>query len=81
MRYEPQTYAQAFLEALEDAPEGKHAELARRLLGTVRKNGDWPGVRKILREVERLVVRRSGGRMIRAEFAREAPEPSAKALR
>ena len=73
MKYPPEAYAEAFAEALEEksAPD---SQLIKRFLSTIDKNGDWPSVKKIFNLIVKKIVKRSGGRSMSAEFAREMPK-------
>lgn len=71
MKYSPELYAKAFFEAARAVPEKKQGEIISRFLQVIRKNGDWPLIKKIFRQVCSLVIRARGGRMIVLEFARD----------
>jgi F0F1-type ATP synthase delta subunit len=73
MKYSVHTYAQAFVEALEDR-EGKikdEATLGKNFLALVRRYGDESHLPNILDEASRLARGKSGIRQITIESARE----------
>lgn len=75
MRVAPSEYAQAFLAVLE---KGAREEAALgRLKDLLIKNGDRAKAPRVLEEIERRIAARSGGKVVRIEFARE-PEPKVK---
>jgi F0F1-type ATP synthase delta subunit len=71
MKYRPEMYAQAFLGALEDAPKKDARALLSRFVSTVSRHGDSVRFPQIVKELERELVRRAGGRMIRVTSARK----------
>lgn len=74
MRHSPETYAEAFLEALETKPSDE-AGLVKRLLGLAMKNGDASALPKILKAIQAKFVKKNKGRMIVVEVARKlSPE-------
>jgi len=74
MRYAPAAYAQAFLAALSGGDEAEKRRKIMRFLALIKKNGDWPSMRKIQAEVERRAVHKAGGKLVKLEFARAVPD-------
>lgn len=75
MKYAPELYAYAFIDILSKAvPSNVKAlpedVLCRRFLEVIRKNGDMLGIDKILKYVERALIKKDGGQFIKLEFAR-----------
>ena len=62
MRFKPTDYAKAYMETKPATQD---------ILGVVEKHGDMGRLEKILAEIEKLVVKEAGGRMINMEFARK----------
>ena len=69
MSISAQTYARAYVEAGLTAQAGKEAEPSK-LLATLRKRGDLHKATSVASEVERLITKERGGRMVKVEFAR-----------
>ncbi len=70
----PKNYAQAFMSYLDslDSKDGKgsgHDKAIAGLMGTLASRGDMAKRGQVLREVEKLVVAREGGRLVEAELA------------
>lgn len=80
MKFRPQWYAQAFVLALDEkkVPEEK---LRERLLAVIKRNGDLPHLGKILREAERLVLRKLGLKKVLIESARPVAKARFEELR
>ena len=72
MKYKPDIYAKALVDALSENKEAE-ARVLKSFLRAVKKNGDWVGISKILRAVEANLVKSRGGRMVLVESARELP--------
>ena len=70
MRRKPEFYARAFLEVADETPAHKLELLVKFFLEIVRKNGDWSGLNKVLKAVQGMAVKRSGGRVVKIETAR-----------
>ena len=68
MKYKPEIYAKAFLEAQKASP-GKQEEMSKRFLETVRKNGDFRSAGKILKVLGALLTGEHGGRVRSVESA------------
>ncbi len=73
MRYSTSIYAEAFLRAFESRT-GKEADISGRFIALVQKNGDSANLPKIVREIEALLVKKSGGRTVLVESARPLQE-------
>ena len=74
MKYSVHTYAQAFVEALEEHADAKkgisEAALGKNFLELVRRNGDEVHLPNILEEASRLVRGKDGSRQVMVESAR-----------
>lgn len=70
MKHSPDTYARAFLNALDETPRSKRGILAKRLAAAIRRNGDLAKAEKITSAVEQALVAKAGGRWVRVEVAR-----------
>lgn len=64
MKYQPKQYAEAFVQS------GGNDRLLPALIQALRDNGDRTRAPQVAREIEKLLVRREGGRMVDIEFAR-----------
>jgi F0F1-type ATP synthase delta subunit len=75
MKYSVHTYAQAFVEALEEHADAKkglaEATLGKNFMALVTKNGDESHLANILDEASRLARGKSGIRQVTIESARE----------
>lgn len=69
MRYPIEAYAEAFCESREEQ-KGKEDALIEKFLETVKKNGDWGGIKKIFNLIARKTAVRGGGRFVSVEFGR-----------
>ena len=73
MKYHPEDYADAFIEAVSKNKE--HAgKMIESLLSLVRKNGDTGNIKKIYRFIAARGARSEGGHEISVESARELPK-------
>ncbi len=66
MKYKATDYAHAYIES---KPETKD------FLRVVQKHGDMVRIAKIVEEIEKLVTKQAGGKMVHVEFAREQKNP------
>jgi F0F1-type ATP synthase delta subunit len=64
MKYPPKQYAKAFVES------GGTEKLIPALMQALSDNGDRARSAQVVREIEKLLVRSVGGRMVDVEFAR-----------
>lgn len=78
MRATPSEYAKAYLAALGQGAEEGVA--VKRLAAILLKNGDRMKAMRVAEEIERFLVARAGGRMVRMEFAREVDSRSQEKL-
>lgn len=71
MKYAPELYAEAFIQALDESAEHASRDaLVARLLAVIEKNGDNARKGKILNAVRRAFIKKRGGREITIETAR-----------
>ena len=70
MRYRPHIYAQALREVLRAEPPERHTKLLGHFTSLVRRNGDGSYLDQIALELEGLLVREAGGKVVTLEFAR-----------
>ena len=70
MKYHPNHYARALLEALNDSPGENWDRLVKNFAELIVRNGDLSAANKIIAEVEKLWVRQNGGRLVEIETAR-----------
>jgi len=71
MKYAPELYAEAFIQALdESAGHASRDALVASLLAVIEKNGDNARKVKILNAVRRAFIKKRGGREITIETAR-----------
>ena len=75
MKYRPEDYARALAELLDKASGKKEENILGRFIVAIKKNGDWGLRRKIMQAAEGEIVKKQGGRIILAEFARESALP------
>jgi len=80
MKFSPQLYARAFVSALAEkkVPEEK---LRERFLTVVKRNGDFPHLGKILREAERLLMKKLELKKVVIESARPVGKTQFEELR
>lgn len=74
MKYSSVVYAEAFVDVINKTSKNEEATTLKNFLDVIRKNGDWPGINKIIDAVTEAVVKQAGGRMIKLEFARTVSE-------
>lgn len=79
MRYSPKVYAESLNKVLESHP-GKKEEMIKNFTRLLRKNGDVRLLSKILENLKRILVKKSGHRYVKIEFARELPESLVKKI-
>ncbi len=72
MKYRTNDYAEAFVATLSESSKSDQNAIVTKFCQTVRKNGDWNFIEKIVDAIERKIVRNDNGRMVVAEFARES---------
>lgn len=77
MKYPAETYAEAFRQSVEVAPEKEKSATVKRFVRLLEKNGDISRAEKITAAVEKLMVKAKGGRWATLEFARPI-EPKVK---
>jgi len=71
MKYAPELYAEAFIQALDESAEHISRDaLVARLFAVIEKNGDNARKGKILNAVRRAFIKKRGGREITIETAR-----------
>ena len=80
MRYSAELYAKAFLATLSGKTPDEERNVIRRFLEAIKKFGDSRNLGKILAAVERLAVKKAGGREVVLESAREIPASLRKEL-
>lgn len=68
MRYSPKLYAKAFTAALDSKIADDMA--IQNFLSLIRRNGDWPSIKKILAKTEKLIREKTGRRKVTIETAR-----------
>ena len=66
-------YARAFADVYEAAPENVRNMFTKRLFDVIDKNGDRSRAERIIREIERFITKKQGGREVQLEFARPVP--------
>jgi F0F1-type ATP synthase delta subunit len=71
MKYSAEIYAKAYVEAVEKSERKREAELSKNFLALVEKNGDLGSLGKIMREIEKMTVKKNGGRFVEIELARD----------
>ena len=71
MKYSPELYAKAFLEVLNQTGGKEERKIIKRFLAIVGKNGDLGRMEAILLEMEKILVRESGGKFVEVELARD----------
>lgn len=71
MKYRPEVYARAFLDVWEAAPKKDVPKLLSRFVAAVSRHGDSVRFTEIVAALERQLVRREGGRMVRVTSARK----------
>ncbi|HEY4493143.1 MAG TPA: F0F1 ATP synthase subunit delta [Candidatus Paceibacterota bacterium] len=64
MRYSAKDYAKAFMEL------GAASSQIKGLFSAMKKNGDLGQRQKVVKEIERLEVKKHGGHLVEIEFAR-----------
>lgn len=75
MKYSSELYAKAFMEVVSKASKEKQGKMVSRFLNIVRKNGDYPLIKKIFNQIQEALIRAKGGRMVILESARQiSPE-------
>lgn len=80
MKYPAETYARAYIEVLDGAKKKDQAEVTKKFISVVEKNGDLGGLKNILREAEKIAVKKGGGRFIEVEVARESDSLTKKII-
>ena len=70
MKYPSSLYAKAFMDVLEDSPEGKHGVIIKNFAAAIESNGDLRWAENILRETRKLLIKKRGGRCAEIEYAR-----------
>ena len=78
MRYSTQNYAEALADAVSAAKSEDGARVAGNFMGLLRKSGDETHAAKIVKEAERILLLRGGGREIVFESARPLATPPYK---
>jgi len=71
MKYRPADYAEALNATLSGLKAGEEASVFKNFIQLVEKNGDRSSLPKILTEMESLIAKKEGGRVVTLEFARE----------
>ena len=80
MKFSPTHYALALLEAVNEKPRASE-KISVRFLEVLKKNGDRLQAGKILKEVERISLKRSGYRAVAIETARPLSTSQEQELR
>ena len=70
MTYLPHHFAKAFVDLAYNEPEAKQVEMAQGLVAAVTKHRLQNKLPVILAEIERLITKKAGGRVISLELAR-----------
>ena len=70
MKHSAKLYAKAFISAFDAANASDKVKIVKRFLKVLEKNGDFSNVSKIEKEMQRILVKRGGGRFVEVETAR-----------
>ncbi len=81
MKYNSYLYARAFVESLSSASEGKYDDRVKRFVRLLEKNGDLNRSPKIIQDIRRLFVRKTGGNYVEIEFAHAVPRELESGIR
>ncbi|MBI2024303.1 F0F1 ATP synthase subunit delta [Candidatus Giovannonibacteria bacterium] len=70
MKYSPESYAKAFLDALSRMDKKDEGKLIKKFISVLAKNGDLGNFEKISIAIKKIITKRGNGKFIDLELAR-----------
>ncbi|PIT92010.1 MAG: hypothetical protein COU08_04105 [Candidatus Harrisonbacteria bacterium CG10_big_fil_rev_8_21_14_0_10_42_17] len=76
----PKEYAQALIEALEEASSEQKDRVLKHFITVVQRTSGMHEIKKIVKAVEEETVKRNGGKMVQVESARQLNEQQIRVI-